>query len=59
VAVAKKLIEKGIIPRDEEVVICITGNGLKTQEVLVNHLKSVIRIKPSLEDFKKKIEGGE
>ncbi|MDW8093949.1 MAG: threonine synthase [Caldimicrobium sp.] len=58
VAVAKKLIDKGIIKRDEEVVICITGNGLKTQEAVQNHLKQVIRIKPSLEEFKKHLKGG-
>ncbi len=33
-AVTKKLIEQGRIPRDESVVVCITGNGLKTQEAL-------------------------
>lgn len=59
VAVTKKLIERGIIPRDEEVVICITGNGLKTQEAVINHLRPVIRIKPNLEDFKNHIKGGE
>ena len=32
VAVARKLIEQGRIPRDEEIVLCITGNGLKTQD---------------------------
>ncbi|MCS7199746.1 MAG: threonine synthase [Caldimicrobium sp.] len=58
VAVTKKLIAKGIIKRDEEVVICITGNGLKTQEAVQNHLKEVIRIKPSLEEFKKHLKGG-
>src|SRR5207245_5827114 len=31
VAVARKLIEQGRIPRDEEIVLCITGNGLKTR----------------------------
>jgi len=31
VAAAKKLIEAGRIPRDEPIVICITGNGLKTR----------------------------
>src|SRR5574337_1356976 len=30
VAAAKRLIEQGRIPRDESVVLCITGNGLKT-----------------------------
>ncbi|MFN3567823.1 MAG: threonine synthase [Caldimicrobium sp.] len=58
VAVAKKLIEKGILSREEEILISITGNGLKTQEVVQNHLKPAIRIKPSLEEFKKHIKGG-
>src|SRR4029078_10231539 len=33
-----KLIEQGRIPKDETIVISITGNGLKTQEVVVNEL---------------------
>ena len=33
-AVATKLIEQGRIPRDEEIVLCITGNGLKTQDAV-------------------------
>ena len=33
-AVARKLIESGRIPRNEEIVICITGNGLKTLDVV-------------------------
>jgi len=51
VAVAKKLIEQGTIPRDESVVICITGNGLKTQEPLMDRLGHAVRIKPSLASF--------
>ncbi len=58
VAVTRKLIQQGIIPSDEEVVICITGNGLKTQEAVVNHLKPVLKIKPSLENFEKIIKKG-
>ena len=34
-AVAQKLIEQGRIDRDESIVLCITGNGLKTQEALL------------------------
>ena len=30
VAATKQLIERGAIPRDESIVICITGNGYKT-----------------------------
>lgn len=55
VAVAKKLIDNGIIPKDEEVVLCITGNGLKTQEVLFDSLKSTFNIKPSLGEFEKNV----
>ena len=33
-AVAQKLIEQGRIDRDESIVVCITGNGLKTQEAV-------------------------
>src|SRR6202023_1137594 len=39
VAVTRKLIEQGRIPRDEEVVICITGNGLKTQDAVTECLQ--------------------
>ncbi len=51
VAVAQKLIQQGIIPRDESIVLCITGNGLKTQEPIMNRLGEAIRIKPSLASF--------
>src|SRR5262249_38295097 len=39
VAVARKLIEQGRIPRDEEIVLCITGNGLKTQEAVAEDVE--------------------
>ena len=51
VAVARKLIEQGVIPRDESIVVCITGNGLKTQEPLVSRLGQPVRIKPNLASF--------
>ncbi len=50
-AVTKKLIEQGRIPRDESVVISITGNGLKTQEALQGRLEEPPVIKASLRDF--------
>jgi threonine synthase len=50
-AAAKKLIESGRIPREESLVICITGNGLKTQEPLLAQLKIKTRIKPTLASF--------
>ena len=36
----KKLIESGKINSDEITVMCITGNGLKTQEALSGHTAS-------------------
>jgi threonine synthase len=33
-----KLLQSGRIPKDESVVVCITGNGLKTQEVVQDEL---------------------
>lgn len=55
VAVLKKLCEKGILRKDEVVVVYITGNGYKTMEVLEGHLHETIKIKPTLADFKEKI----
>jgi threonine synthase len=51
VAAARKLIESGRIPRDESIVICITGNGLKTPDVLHGILSSDVTIRPSLSAF--------
>lgn len=51
VGVAKKLIEQGRIPKDESIVLCITGNGLKTQEAVAERLGSPPIIKPSLAEF--------
>ena len=48
VSVTKKLIEQGVIPRDESIVICITGNGLKTQEAILGKIGATIPIQPSL-----------
>ena len=55
VAAAKKLIENGVIPKNESCVICITGNGLKTQEAISDHIGKQHRIKPSLSSFEENI----
>jgi len=55
VACAKKLIESGKIPRDEEAVLCITGHGLKTQEAIVGKCGEPRLIKPSLREFEEQI----
>ncbi len=51
VAVTKKLIEQGRIPRDESVVISITGHGLKTQEVLDGRLREWPVIEAKMDEF--------
>ncbi len=56
-AVTKKLLEQGRIPPDEEIVICITGNGLKTQEAVADVLQEPAIIKPSLDEFEQLLEG--
>jgi threonine synthase len=50
-AAAKKLVEQGTIPRDEPIVVCITGSGLKTVEVMEERLPAPVRIAPSLGAF--------
>lgn len=57
VACAKKLIESGRIPRDESIVLCITGHGLKTQEAIVGKCGEPRLIKPSLREFDAMIAG--
>ena len=55
VAATKKLVETGIIPRDESVVICITGSGLKTPDPLVDRLAPQVTIRPSLSNFDREL----
>ena len=51
VACAKKLIEQGRIPSGEAAVLCITGNGLKTQDAIENSVSTPYLIEPNIEDF--------
>jgi threonine synthase len=51
VAATKQLIERGIIPADESIVICVTGNGYKTVEVLAGKGVQAIHIGRSLAEF--------
>ncbi len=50
-AVTTKLIKNGIIPRDESIVVSITGNGLKTQEPLIGKVSNPHIIGAKLEEF--------
>jgi threonine synthase len=51
VAVTKKLIEQGRIPRDESIVISITGNGYKTLEAVTASVASPFVIDARLQEF--------
>ncbi len=50
-AAAIKLIASGKIDRDESICVCITGNGLKTQEVVQGELPYPAVIDPKLAEF--------
>ncbi|HJO55880.1 MAG TPA: threonine synthase [Candidatus Scalindua sp.] len=51
VAVTKKLIEQGKLPRDEPIVMCITGNGLKTLEAVMDKVEKPCVIEANIESF--------
>jgi threonine synthase len=56
-----KLIRDGRISKDSSTVICITGNGLKTQEALSGQTVPLHHIKPNMASFEetlKKIKEG-
>ena len=55
-ACAKKLIQKGIIPRNESIVISITGQGLKTQEAIQHHLGRPYVIEANLASFEERVD---
>lgn len=53
VAVTRTLIQRGIIKPDESVVVCITGNGYKTAEVMQDRVARPTRIGRSLAEFER------
>jgi threonine synthase len=57
VAVARKLIEQGRIAPGDEAVLCITGNGLKTQEAVADLLEPPTLIAPNLREFTRLLDG--
>ena len=57
VACARKLIERGQIARNESIVLCITGHGLKTQEAVQGRCGEPRLIKPSLREFESLVAG--
>ena len=45
------LVESGAIPRDESIVVCITGNGYKTTEAVAEHVSPPIHLTRAFKDF--------
>ena len=56
VGTAKKLVASGKIPTEDSVVLCVTGNGLKTLDAVQRHVGKPAEIKPSLREFEQLIE---
>jgi threonine synthase len=51
VGVARKLYDQGRISPDDTTVLCITGNGLKTTDALVNRFETEEPIAPKISAF--------
>jgi threonine synthase len=51
VGCTQKLIESGRISPEETTVVCITGNGLKTTDVLADKYEAATPIRPRLAEF--------
>jgi len=47
------LVRRGVIKPNESVVVCITGNGYKTAEVMQDRVERPTRIGRGLADFEK------
>lgn len=53
ISVAKKLLDKGRLKKDKLTVLCITGNGFKTQEALGGTMGELPVIHPRLDEFER------
>ena len=50
-AAAIDLVRRGIIPSDESIVVCVTGNGYKTAEVVAGKVTAPVRLSRSFKSF--------
>jgi threonine synthase len=53
VAVTRKLVQRGVIKPGDSVVVCITGNGYKTVDVMFDRVAPPTRIGRGLADFER------
>lgn len=56
IATLKRLVDKGFIGRHDRTVALVTGNGLKTQEAVVDAVGTPIRIRPNLDELKEVVD---
>ncbi|MBD0305667.1 MAG: threonine synthase [Nitrospiraceae bacterium] len=64
IGVLRKLVKQGVIKKSNVTVAYVTGNGLKTQEAVIDAVGRPVRIPPSLVSFQRtfkmgKTEGGD
>jgi threonine synthase len=45
------LIQRGVIPRDESIVVCVTGNGYKTVEAVSDRVSAPVRLSRAFKEF--------
>jgi threonine synthase len=57
IAVLRRLVEAGVVRRDEETVALVTGNGYKTVEALEGALEPSYHVAPDLDEFLAALEG--
>src|SRR5262249_45292320 len=50
-AATVELIRRGVIGRDESTVVCITGNGYKTADVMADRILPPVRLGRGFKDF--------
>jgi threonine synthase len=53
ISVLEKLLDSGVISRDEEVVCCVTGNGFKSADTILKNIPKSIEIEPSIGELRK------
>jgi len=53
IAILKKLVESGEIPRDEEVVCFVTGSGFKSSQATLENVSKLVEVEPTIEELRK------
>jgi threonine synthase len=54
-----ELVRRGVIAQDDSVVVCVTGNGYKTGEVVRGRLREPVRLSRAFKEFETWFENRE